>query len=80
MKRRVLKKQARKARADHLVKCCVMPGRKKIEATPFSELYVDEKFTEDKEEWQNKLQRHCEGVFSDPDETREVQDKIIEHF
>ena len=29
IKRRVLKKQARKARADHLVKCSLMPRRRK---------------------------------------------------
>ena len=31
IKRRVLKKQARKARADHLVKCSLMPGRRQVE-------------------------------------------------
>ena len=46
---------------------------------PLSELYVDGKFTQDRER-QKELQRHCEGVFSDPDETREVQEGRIEYF
>ena len=32
---------------------------------PLSELYVNGHFTEDKEEWQKELQRHCEGVHTD---------------
>ena len=55
--RRVLKKQARKARADHLVICSMMPGRRR-----------------------KRKQRHCEGVYADPDETREVLEKRIEYF
>ena len=57
VKRIVLKKQARKARADHLVICSMMPGRKR-----------------------KRKQRHSEGVYADPDETREVQEKKIEYF
>ena len=42
IKRRVLKNQARKARADHLVKYSWMPGRRKVNRKPLSELYVNE--------------------------------------
>ena len=77
IKRKVLKKkQARKARADHLVKCSMMPGRRKMKSKPFSDLYVNGQFTEDREEWLKELQRHCEEVYTDQDETREVQEKI----
>ena len=48
--RRVLKKQSRKANADHLIRGCKMPGR------------------------------HCEGVCTDLDETREVQEDRLEYF
>ena len=37
-----------------------------------SKLYVDRRFTEDSDEWQKELQ---EGVCTDQDETREVQEK-----
>ena len=42
-----------------------------------SELYVNGKFTEDREEGQKALQRHCEEVYPDHDETREAQEKRI---
>ena len=46
-----------------------------------SELYVDGKnSTEDREELQKELQRHCEVVFADPNETREVKERRIEFF
>ena len=38
-----------------------------------SELFVNGEFTEDSEEWQKELQRHCEGACSDLDESRELQ-------
>ena len=45
MERRVPSKQARRARADHLVKCSMEPGpKKKNERKPLLELFVDGKF------------------------------------
>ena len=38
-------------------------------------LYVDGHFSEDREEWQKKLQRHCEEVYTDQEETKAVQEK-----
>ena len=68
---RVLKKQARKARAEHLGKCSLAPGKRKVRRKPLSELFVKGNFTEDREEWQRELQRHCEEVYTDQEETRE---------
>ena len=34
----------------------------------------------DREEWQKELQRLCEGVYTDPDETKEVQVTKFECF
>ena len=76
----MLRKQARKSKADHLVKCSMMPGRKKIKRKPLSELYFNGKFTENIEECQKELQRNCEGLCINQDEAREVQEKIIEYF
>ena len=78
--RRVLKKQARKAKAEHLVKGCLEPGKKKVRRKLLTELYVKGSFTEDREEWQKELQRHCEEVHTDLEETREVQENRIESF
>ena len=36
IKRQVLKKQARKARGEHLVKCCLEPGKKKVKRKPLT--------------------------------------------
>ena len=44
IKRRVLMKQAKKARADHLVKCSLMLGRRKILKKPLSEFFVNGNF------------------------------------
>ena len=60
LKRRILWKQARKARAEHLVKCSLELGKKEAKRKPLTELYVKGHFTEDREEWQKELQRHCE--------------------
>ena len=37
-------------------------------------------FTEDREEWQKELQRHCEEMYTDQEETKEVQENRIEYF
>ena len=42
---------------------------------PLTELYVKGHFTEDRAEWQEELQRHCDAVYTDVEETNEVQEK-----
>ena len=46
-KRRVLRRQARKARAEHLVRCSLVPGNRKAKRKPLTELYVKGNFTKD---------------------------------
>ena len=65
IKRKVLKKQARKVRAEHLVRCSLEPG-KKTNRKPLTELYVKGHFTEDGDEWRKELLRPCEEVYTDP--------------
>ena len=50
IKRKVLKKQTRKARDEHLVKCSLEPGKRKAKRKPLTELYAKGNFTEDGEE------------------------------
>ena len=78
--RRVLKKQARSARDEHLVKCCLAPGKRNARRKSLSELYVKGNFTEDTEEWQRELHRHCEEMYTGQEETREVQENRIEYL
>ena len=80
IKRKVLRKQARKTRADHAVKCSMMLGKRKPKRKPLTELYVDGNFTEDSEEWNKELQRHCDCLYTDLEETKEVQEERIEYF
>ena len=80
IKRRILKKQARKARAEHHVRCCLEPGRKQVQRKPITELFVNGQLTEDREEWQKELQWHCEEVYTDLEETKEEQESRIEYF
>ena len=76
----MLEKQARKDRAEHHVRCCLEPGKKKARRKLLTELYVNGNFTEDREELQKELQRHCEEVYTDQEETKEVLENRIEHF
>ena len=55
IKRRILRKQARMAKAEHLVKCSLEPGKKKAKRKPLTELYVKGHFIEDRAEWQDEL-------------------------
>ena len=80
MKRKVLRRQARKARAEHLVRCSLGQGKKKARRKPLTELYVKGHVTEDRTEWQKELQRHCEEVYTDMEETKEEQENRIEYF
>ena len=61
-------------------KCSIMPGKKKLKRKPLTELYVNGKFTEDRDEWKRELQRHCDEVSTDPEETSKVQEERIEYF
>ena len=64
IKWRAPRRQARKASAEHLVRCSLEPGKKKAKRKPLTELYVSGHFAEDRAEWQEKLQRHCEEVYT----------------
>ena len=58
---------------------CQYANKDKTKKKPLSE-FLNGCFTEHREEWQKELQRYCEEVYTDQDDTREVQEKRIEHF
>ena len=62
------------------MRCCWTLGKKKAPRKPLTELYVDGHLTEEREEWQKELQRHCEEECTDQEETKEVQEQRIEYF
>ena len=53
IKRRILRKQARKARAEHLVKCSLEAGKKKCKNKKLTELYVKGAFYRRQRMWKN---------------------------
>ena len=63
-----------------LGECRLAPGKKKARRKPVTEPDVDGHFTENREEWQKELQRHSEEVYTDQEETKDVQEKRIEFF
>ena len=62
------------------MQCSLESGKKKCKSKPLTELFVKGQFTEDREEWQKQLQRHCEEVCTDLEETKEVQECRIQYF
>ena len=37
-------------------------------------------FTEERKDWEKELQKHCDGVYVDPEETKEEQEmKILKY-
>ena len=77
--KKALRKQARKTWADH-VKCSIMPGKKILNKKPLTELYANDEFTDEREKWNQELQRQCDEVNTDLEETRKVQEEGIEYF
>ena len=58
----MLKQKTRKTRADHAVKCNMMSRKKVVKSKSVTELYVDDKLTEDREELNQELQRNYDEV------------------
>ena len=74
---KVLKQQARKAMAEHAVKCSLMPSKGIPKERPLAEHYVNGSFTEHRGAWEKDLQRHSVEVHADPEDTHEEQEQII---
>ena len=55
VEKRVLRKWAREAGKAHLVKCCLLPGKRKVKREPLKELYIDDSFFEHQDEWNKEL-------------------------
>ena len=64
---------------DHAMKSSLMPGKLQKRKT-LTELYVNGSFAEDREAWKKELQRHCDEVYQDPQETIEEQGKGIQNY
>ena len=80
IKRRVFRRQARKARVEQLVRYSLVLGQKKGKRKPLTELYVKGHSPEDRSEWQKERQKHCEEAHTDMEETKEDQENRCEYF
>ena len=63
--RRVLRRQAGKARAAHLVKCRLALGQRRVLRKPLRELHINGGFSENREDWRKELQRPWREVHVD---------------
>ena len=79
VERRVLRRQARKARAAHLVKSSLAPGWRRVLRKPLKELYIDGEFSENREDWRKELERHCGEVcvVGGDDRGAEAEDRMV---
>ena len=57
------------------MKCSLAPRKRKVRRKPLSELCVHGNVTEDREEKQRELHKHCEDVNTDQEETRDGPEK-----
>ena len=74
--REVLVKQTRKIRAEQVVKCTLMSGKRTPKTKPLTELFVSHRFTKDRGAWEKEVQRHCAEVYVHP--RRRLRNKIKE--
>ena len=78
IEREALMQQARKARAEHAVKCKLMLGKRISKKKKLlTELYANGSSIEDGGAWETESQRHCAVVHVDPEETTDEQKKWI---
>ena len=81
--RRVLRRQAGKARAAHLIKCSLALSQRIVYIKPQEELHINGEFSENREDWRKELERHCGPEGDDRGaeaEDRMVHQKKVEHF
>ena len=76
--RRVLRNQAKKAWAENLVKCSLVPRTKGTRRKHLKEPFIDGNFSEKGQDCKEELQRHCMDVYVDLDETNEKQKERIQ--
>ena len=79
IERRILRESGKKkARAEHLVRCSVMPEKKKIRRKLLKELFIDGNLSENRADVKKELQKHCEAVYVDSEETDQEQRERIQ--
>ena len=77
VRRRHLRKIARKARREFEVGRAVLPRGKVINRPVVTKLWVDGRASEDRDDWTEEVRAQCERCYDDKAETPEVQAERI---
>ena len=78
MRRRHLRKIAQKARREFEAGKAVLPRGKVINRPVVTNLWVNGRASEDRDEWTEEVRAHCERCYDDKEETSEVQAERIQ--
>ena len=78
VRRRHLRKIAHKARREFEAGKAVLPTGKVINRRVVTNLWVNGRASEDRDEWTEEISAHCERCYDDKEETSEVQAERIQ--
>ena len=77
VRRRYLRKIARKAQREFEAEKTVLPRGKVIHRPVVTKLWVNGRASEDRDEWTEEVRAHCERCYDDNEETPEVHSERI---
>ena len=80
MRRKSLRKAARKARREFDAGRAVLPGGKVVRRPVVTKLWINGRASEDRDEWTEEVRAHCEKCFDDKTEMSEVQAERIRYL
>ena len=72
MRRKLLRKRARKARREFEADRAVLPGGTVIHRPVVTKLWINGRDGEDRDEWTEDVRAHCEKCYDEKMETSEV--------
>ena len=73
VKRKILRKKARKARREFDAKVGALPRGKIVNRPVVTKLWINGRASEDRDEWKEEIKIHCSKCYDDKSETLEVQ-------
>ena len=79
VRRKLLRKRARKARREFEAGRAVPPGGEVIHRPVVTKLWINGRASDHRDEWTEEVRAHCEKSYHDKTETSEVQAERIRH-
>ena len=77
VRRKILRKKARKARREFDAGVSALPRGKIVKRPVVTKLWINGRASEDRDEWNEEVKLHCEKCYDDKSETPEVQAERI---